>query len=379
MGIYDREYVRVGPRSTSGVGAIGLWSFNTWLIVINIAVFVLDGVLASSGVLLATDAGRLPLKDAPPHELRHQVVTQLAAPSQSLPGAAARIVVDSRGDRLSGDAVAKARLTLSGQVLIDGRLYDPVGVQRTLVMSPLQTLFHFSSGKLFHLEFWRLIGFQFLHGNLTHLVFNMIGLYFFGGMVEGFLGKKRYAAFYLVCGIFGGFSYLLLNALGQFGMRVPGVLFNDIYTPLIGASAGVFGVLMAAAFIAPNAQLLVFFVLPMRLATAVYAFTLIAAINLLTGGANAGGDAAHLGGAGAGFFFIRHTHLLRDFFEVLGPSRRGKAAPAPGAPRPARPAPDDEAELDRLLAKVSREGLNSLTEGERRTLRRASETRRRRS
>jgi len=90
---------------------------------------------------------------------------------------------------------------------------------------------------------------------------------------------------------------------------------------------------MAAAFIAPNAQILLFFIIPMRLRTAAYAFTALAAVNLARGGNNAGGDAAHIGGALAGFYFIRHTHLLRDFFEILGPSRKHKAGRAAGGLR----------------------------------------------
>jgi membrane associated rhomboid family serine protease len=52
-------------------------------------------------------------------------------------------------------------------------------------------------------EFWRFISFQFLHANLSHLLFNMIGLYFFGSIVEQYLGSKRYLAFYLLCGVAG--------------------------------------------------------------------------------------------------------------------------------------------------------------------------------
>ena len=97
---------------------------------------------------------------------------------------------------------------------------------------------------------WRLIGFQFLHADMLHLMFNMIALYFFGPLIEGVLGGKRYLAFYLLCGIAGGLMYLLLNLAGYVWVdslgfvEVPGLLFNAAGTPLIGASAGVFGVLV---------------------------------------------------------------------------------------------------------------------------------------
>jgi membrane associated rhomboid family serine protease len=89
----------------------------------------------------------------------------------------------------------------------------------------------------------QLVTFQFLHANTDHLIFNMLGLWFIGGMVESALGRRRYLAFYLVCGISGALMFLFLNLLGWgFHLHLPGLLFADPYTPLIGASAGVFGV-----------------------------------------------------------------------------------------------------------------------------------------
>src|SRR5262249_3223144 len=94
---------------------------------------------------------------------------------------------------------------------------------------------HFSTYKISldgGLEFWRVLTVQFLHANLMHVGFNMLGLYIFGGMVEEALGRKKYLAFYLVCGIFGALMYLILNAAGYFWHTmlhmpaIPGLLFN---------------------------------------------------------------------------------------------------------------------------------------------------------
>jgi hypothetical protein len=147
---------------------------------------------------------------------------------------------------------------------------------------------------------------------------------------------------------------------------LPALLFDDPFMPLIGASAGVFGVLMAAAYIAPRALVDVMFVIPMRLRTAVYIFLGLAALNLLRGGNNAGGDAAHVGGALAGAFLIRRPHLLRDFFDLMGDSRKGKKLGA------------REMEVDAILRKVHEHGLESLNPSEREMLRRASEAARER-
>ncbi len=242
-------------------------------------------------------------------------------------------------------------------------------------------------------EFWRLITFQFLHADIMHLVFNMLGLYMFGELAERYLGFKKYAAFYLVCGIFGGVMYLTLNLLGSAAaymgvMGVPGLLYpydtSSLYShaQLIGASAGVFGVIMAAAYIAPTATVsLVFPPIPMRMKTFAYGYVGLAVFMVLIGSRNAGGEAAHIGGALAGYFFIRRPHLLTDFFDVFTDSRkpprkaaRGVRGGGGGGGRLAgMPAP---AEVDRILQKVREEGLGSLTEREKDMLRRATEAER---
>ena len=76
------------------------------------------------------------------------------------------------------------------------------------------------------------ITFQFLHANGEHILFNMIALFFFGPLIESFLGARRYLAFYLICGIAGAVSYL--------GLWSAHILIGNSYEPLIGASAGIF-------------------------------------------------------------------------------------------------------------------------------------------
>lgn len=251
--------------------------------------------------------------------------------------------------------------------------------------SPLTAYGHFSTFRVTReggLEFWRFLTFQFLHASLPHLFFNMLGLYMFGKMVEQHLGSKRYLAFYLTCGVFGGLAYLLLNAGGvlaaYYNVKVPGLLFNDTRTPLVGASAGVFGVILGCAYIAPNLVVqLLFPPIPMKLRTMAYVYVGIAAATVIFSGRNAGGEAAHLGGAAAGAILIRRAYLLRDFFDVFSDSRKGRSKPEGGRSAVHRPAPPvDDAELDRILAKVRSEGVHSLTEGEKETLRRITNQKR---
>jgi len=304
MGIYDREYVRKGRGGGGGgitggppgrSGGPGGWSYNTWLIVINAAVFVVGALAPNIGNWMFAWG-------------------------------------------------------------------------------------HFSTARGFlSLEVWRLVTFQFLHAGIWHVGFNMLGMYFFGSLVEQYLGSKRYLAYYLMCGLSGGLLYLILNLLGYMGVALPGALDVNIQTPLVGASAGVFGVIVACAFISPNSVVqLLFPPIPLKMKTFAYGYVAFVALNLFVlRGANQGGDAAHLGGALAGYFFIRRPHLLREFLDIFGNSSKPKGRAGPGVGSGAgKRRSADEREIDAILAKVQRDGIHSLSESEKKLLARATEERR---
>ena len=373
MGVAERDYIRNRPQQRGGYGggsggnpltAMSMWSVNTWIIAICVAVFVIDSFL--------------PMRD---------VVTNKYYYNESIDVIPDTSIIDD-------PTVEKQRLvqlsngkTIAEKYYVKPVLAQPGGPQIGWVdvyrMHFLESALHFSTRLGFlKVQFWRLIGFQFLHShaNIMHLLFNMMGLYFFGSMIERYLGSKRYLAFYLLCGIFGALMYCLLNIGGVIAAtymgsdgNIPGLLFNDPNVPLVGASAGVFGVLMAGAYLAPNVTVLLFFILPMRLKTLAYALVAIALFTVITGGGNAGGEAGHLGGAFAGFYFIRHTQHLHGFFDFLGridPTSHHYRDKARGL-RPGG-AKKGRKEIDRILDKISSKGLHSLTEKEKKILSEAS-------
>lgn len=139
-------------------------------------------------------------------------------------------------------------------------------------------------------EFWRVVTYQFVHSNTMHLIFNMWALFFFGPIVERLMGGKWYLAYYLGCGVAGALFFSLLAALGFFG---PGWM----DTPLIGASAAIYGVMVAVAFIAPDARVqLVFPPVSMTMRTFALVVIAIACSTIVFQWDNAGGEAGHLGG-----------------------------------------------------------------------------------
>ncbi len=380
MGIYERDYIRHRPPPPgrgNPIAAIRGWSVNTWLIVACVAVFMIEALIPLQAGLwkpVRVEVSR----DVPGYVLFIPGSQYLVQPMGWTPAMDPKVPA-------VGDAPAE-RVTLTRGQVFQRDLWDMsavppdhIGTVTYQWMPPLQRWFHFSTDLGFRkLEVWRFIGFQFLHADLRHLLFNMIALFFFGSIVERSLGAKRYLAFYLLCGMCGALMYLVLNLgavvvslMAGRAVAVPGLLFDSMATPLVGASAGVFGVLMAGAFLAPNVVVLLFFILPMRLATLAYALVVLAIVSVLFGVQNAGGEAGHLGGAIAGFYLIRHTDKLHGFFDFLGwadPTShhyRGPRARKPGAATPRH-------EVDRILDKISADGLHSLTEREKRVLRAAS-------
>jgi membrane associated rhomboid family serine protease len=255
---------------------------------------------------------------------------------------------------------------------------DPIAQAQYLLVSPLRAWLQFTTaqaifslepdGSMQGLQFWRFVGYGFLHVGLAHLFFNMMGLWIFGGIVEERFGRRRFLAIFGFSVVTGALLFLILNALGiafapEGGISVPGLLSSDPYTPLVGASAGVYGIILAAAWLAPDEEIMLFFILPIKLRILALFLIGLSVWTLLSSGQNAGGEAAHLGGAIAGWWIASRPHLLDDFFDLLG--RRLK---------PARVV--DTREIDRILDKVREQGLGALTERERSTLRNAGDTQR---
>jgi membrane associated rhomboid family serine protease len=187
---------------------------------------------------------------------------------------------------------------------------DPYG------LGPLELWGFFSpQTAVLHGQFWRFITFQFLHAGTAHLLMNMVSLYFFGPMIEQYLGRARFIAFYLVCGIGGAVSYLILWTTG--------ILIGSPWLPLVGASAGIFGILIAAALVAPDATVMLLFPpIPMRLKILAWIMLGLAAWTVITHGRNAGGEAAHLGGALVGYALIfRPWRRILQRRRLRGPQR----------------------------------------------------------
>jgi membrane associated rhomboid family serine protease len=235
-------------------------------------------------------------------------------------------------------------------------------------------------------HWWTVATYMFVHGGLLHLALNMYSLWLFGPRVEAAWGLPRFVALYLWSGLGGVAFHALFAGAGY----------------LVGASAAVFGVMLAYGLTWPDDEILLFGILPIRVIALV---ALLAAVNLLQGLAAAGSGVAHfahLGGFAFAFLFMRAPRLLGldrarqqvaelpdedarpraiqrplrprerpdEVDEVVARSRAATSVPTPvpSAPRQPATATASKSEVDRVLDKISASGLQSLTSAERKVL-----------
>ena len=141
---------------------------------------------------------------------------------------------------------------------------------------------------------WQLVTYAFLHGSLVHLGFNMFALYMFGGAIEQVFGPRRYLVFYFVSVVSAAITQLVVA-----------MLLHGVY-PTIGASGGVFGLLLAYAMYFPrNRVMLLFPPIPMSARTFVVGYAVIELLLGVTGSQSGVAHFAHLGGMIGGYLLLR--------------------------------------------------------------------------
>jgi membrane associated rhomboid family serine protease len=216
---------------------------------------------------------------------------------------------------------------------------------------------------------WTIVTYMFAHGSFMHLLFNMLGLFFFGPPLEARWGSNRFLKYYFICGMGGALLSLL-----------------QPYSPIIGASGAVYGVMLAFALNWPDTPiyLMGIFPIPAKVLVAVLAaFSLFSAFG---GRMDGVAHFAHLGGFAAGFAWLkweayRGPKGMRKFKKMMNRRKLtvvpgGEDTQTPSARSGPAPRDKEEAqllgELDKVLDKISSDGMASLTPAERRLLDEAS-------
>ncbi|HEY2395961.1 MAG TPA: rhomboid family intramembrane serine protease [Rudaea sp.] len=144
---------------------------------------------------------------------------------------------------------------------------------------------------------WQILSYSFLHGGFAHIAFNMFALWMFGAPVETALGSRRFTFFYFACVIGAACAQLAVIALFQ----------PDHFYPTVGASGGVFGLLLAFAMFYPQARLAFIFIpIPVPAPIFVIGYMIIELFLGITGSQAGVAHFAHLGGAVVGFVLIQY-------------------------------------------------------------------------
>jgi membrane associated rhomboid family serine protease len=228
---------------------------------------------------------------------------------------------------------------------------------------PFDRWFGLSLSGLLHLRVWQLFTYMFVHDlrDLFHIIFNMLMLYFVGMQIERGFGRRRFLQFYFACGLIGGVAYLIL------GWLIPSLRF----VPVVGASGAIWGLLIAAMVFYPSMQL-IFFVFPMPIRVFGAIMLGIFVFQILSGGGpNLGGEICHLGGAIAGVAVLYAWGMMPrvQVGSEEGPLSRWSSGRTKNAwARKQKKLAAEQAEVDRILDKVHREGVASLTRREKKTL-----------
>ncbi|MCX7949894.1 MAG: rhomboid family intramembrane serine protease [Treponemataceae bacterium] len=144
--------------------------------------------------------------------------------------------------------------------------------------------------------FWQPLTYMFTHGSISHLLFNMLGLFFFGTPMERHVGSKEFLLYYLVTGILAG-----LFSFGVF------LLTGSYFTYLVGASGAIFAVQLAYATFFPDSVVFLWGILPLRAPVMVLGFTALELFSAITGTQNGVAHVTHL----AGFLFGWLYFLVR--------------------------------------------------------------------
>ncbi len=218
---------------------------------------------------------------------------------------------------------------------------------------------------------WTLITYGFTHFELFHLVFNMVCLFWFGGILTEFLGNKKILPLFMIGSCFGGLLYILFYNIFPY--------FNNLVdqSSCIGASAGIMAIILATAVLLPDYSIMIL-VWPIRMKWLAAIFVGIDIISINFDG-NAGGHIAHLGGALFGYIYIasyRNGNDLSLWFNnvadtivsVFSGRKKMKATFTKTKPTEQKKDVEKQKKIDIILDKISKSGYESLSSEEKEIL-----------
>ncbi len=207
-----------------------------------------------------------------------------------------------------------------------------------------------------HFWLWQPFTYLFLHGGIFHWLFNMLIFWMFGAELERRWGTVQFLKYFFITGAGAAICVLLLAPHSQ--------------TPTIGSSGAVFGLIVAFAMLFPNAVMYLYFLIPMKVWQAALLFAFIELFAGLEGGGSGISRFAHLGGMATGYLYLKFSGGIwievKGWFRSMKPARR---------PVELHEVTDElVSRVDRILDKVLKEGVESLTPEEKQIMDRYAKT-----
>ena len=218
-----------------------------------------------------------------------------------------------------------------------------------------------ASLKVFIFQPWSIVTYFFLHMNFMHILWNMLFLYWFGKIIHENIGNNAVISLYIIGGIIGGLSYMaLFNIIPYYDNRVSESL-------MLGASAGVFSVVVGSATLLPNYTFYLLFLGPVRIKYIALFYVLLSFFDVT--GSNAGGEIAHLGGALMGYLYIRQlqngVNMGKGIIDILNIFNKNKKKDISKEEETNEIKKDiSQDEIDKILDKISDSGYKSLSNNE---------------
>ena len=213
----------------------------------------------------------------------------------------------------------------------------------------------------FVFKFWTIFTYMFSHKDLGHVFYNLLLLYFTAQTFLNFLSEKKLLYVYIMSGLFGGFSLLLLSFLA------PQTFGNSI---LFGASAAVIGIVASLAMYIPNLEVSLFGIVQMKYKY--YALLIFAVSTIIDFNINTGGKISHFGGAFFGLIFgylLKNGKDLSDFTLFLKQKKSTlKVVHKNQSAQNHSQSQNNQQTIDTLLDKISKSGYENLSKAEKELL-----------
>jgi|TARA_B110000438_G_scaffold86556_2_gene85995 membrane associated rhomboid family serine protease len=223
--------------------------------------------------------------------------------------------------------------------------------------------------KQFIFQPWSIITYFFLHTNFSHILWNMLFLYWFGKIIQDNIGNNAMISLYVLGGIIGGLLYMAIyNVIPYYGNQINQSL-------MLGASAGVFSVVVGSATLIPNYTFRLLFIGPVRIKYIALFYVALSFFDVT--GNNAGGEIAHLGGAFIGYLYIRQlqngNNMGDPIIKIINFFNKNNFTKTKTKKNKQNNSEEiSQDDIDKILDKISDSGYSSLSKNEKEKLFKAS-------